>query len=392
VHSRTVGRELEGVSSVRKQILMPRQRIDPAEPPHPITVVPLDERDEFASLTDESPRALEDPWNFSEPMHTSSQPQQDPGPLGPTHQLVARPVRAAAPKPKAVPSRSPYEVELPLQQFGVLSGTMAAAKAHRPRRLVSALLVAAVAAVVAFMGSPWIGGDLGVPAVARSALETISHWSHLLRSSAPSVQVPAAPSDADADRAVATAEQAIPLEPSAPVPSKPVALPAGLPETISSAAPTATSGPANSRERAVITPRDTQHPRVSSQSVAVADADNDVEPDPATVAVVRNVLLRFRRAYEDMNLLAVRQVWPSAAEAELASGFDGLQSQRVNFDDCSVRLRGDAASAACRGSVQQILRTGRGTRRVEGRVWIFTLRRVGTDWEIVTARFTSFAA
>jgi len=119
--------------------------------------------------------------------------------------------------------------------------------------------------------------------------------------------------------------------------------------------------------------------------------DDDVEPDPTTVALVREVLQQFRRAYEEMNMFAVRRVWPVAAEPDLARGLDGVQSQRVSFDDCSVRLHGDEASAACRGNVEQTLRTGRSA-RVEARVWVFTLRKTGAGWHIETARFTSFPA
>jgi hypothetical protein len=391
MRSRTVGQTLEAASSFRERILMPPRRSDAADP-DPITVVPLDQHDELSSLLDEPPPAMEDPWNFSEAAHTAPQPRPDPRPADASQTSLAHPVRDAAPRREArLLPRIPHEVELPLHEFRVLNETVAATRRQRPRRHLFKLFVAAVAAVVAFAASPWSRSDLRVPAIAAPALQMISQWWSEYRRTpaASSVHVPADRGEPNDGHLATTTDREISPEPAPPIVPEPNA-PITLPKNAGAAGrPTATSGPADARGRAV-KPPETPRRAVSSQSVAVAD--DDVEPDPTMVALVRDVLQRFRRAYEEMDTVAVRQVWPVAAEAELARGFDGVQSQRVRFDDCSVRLYGDEASAACRGNVEQTLRTGRTARRVEARVWVFTLRKTGTGWQIETARFTSFSA
>jgi hypothetical protein len=369
---------------------MPPRRSDAAEP-DPITVVPLDQHNELSALLDEPPPAMEDPWNFSEAPHTAPQPRPDPRPADASEASLT-PVRDVAPTREArLLPRIPHEVELPLHRFRVLDETVAATRTRRPRRHLFTLFVAAIAAVVAFAASPWSRVDLRVPAIAAPALQMISQWWSEYRGTpaTPLGHVPADSSEPTDDHLATTADRETSPEPAPPIVAEPNA-PTTLPKNAGAAVgATATSGPGDARGRAV-TPPETPRRRVSSQSAALAD--DDVEPDPTTVALVRDVLQQFRRAYEEMNMLAVRRVWPVASEAELVRGFEGVQSQRVSFDDCSVRLHGDEASAACRGNVEQTLRTGRTARRVEARVWVFTLRRTGIGWQIETARFTSFPA
>jgi hypothetical protein len=102
--------------------------------------------------------------------------------------------------------------------------------------------------------------------------------------------------------------------------------------------------------------------------------------------LVRETLQRYRAAYETLDVSGAREVWPAVNESALARAFDGLQSQRLTFDDCNVELIGPAARAECHGSARYVPKVGSREPRVESRVWNFTLRKSGEAWHIETAR------
>ena len=102
--------------------------------------------------------------------------------------------------------------------------------------------------------------------------------------------------------------------------------------------------------------------------------------------LVRQVLQRYRKAYEGLDARSAQAVWPAVNEAALARAFDGLESQSLTFDACDVRLRGEAASATCHGSARYVPKIGSREPRVEPRVWNFTLHKAGADWTIDAAR------
>jgi hypothetical protein len=122
-------------------------------------------------------------------------------------------------------------------------------------------------------------------------------------------------------------------------------------------------------------------------SPADAGADTDVAADDR----VRDALQQFRRGFESLDVLAVRDAWPTVNVDELARTFRGLESQHVTFDDCSVRRSADAASAACRSHVEYVPKGGVHSSHVEARVWTFNLHNVSDTWKIDTARFTAFS-
>jgi hypothetical protein len=115
----------------------------------------------------------------------------------------------------------------------------------------------------------------------------------------------------------------------------------------------------------------------------------DVTPAPRPIAdeeLVHRTLQQYRRAYEGLDAQSAQNVWPAVNEAALARAFDGLQSQNLNFDDCNVQLRGEAAQARCLGSARYVPKVGSHQPRIEPRIWNFTLRKQGADWKIETAR------
>jgi hypothetical protein len=102
--------------------------------------------------------------------------------------------------------------------------------------------------------------------------------------------------------------------------------------------------------------------------------------------LVRRALQQYRSAYEGLDARLAQAVWPAVNEPALARAFEGLQSQNLTFENCNVELRGPAASAVCRGSARYIPKVGSRAPRVESRVWNFTLRKLGEDWKIESAR------
>jgi hypothetical protein len=101
---------------------------------------------------------------------------------------------------------------------------------------------------------------------------------------------------------------------------------------------------------------------------------------------IKQVLQRYRSAYEGLDARSAHAVWPAVNEAALARAFEGLASQRLTFEACEVKLEGEAAAATCHGSARYVPKVGSREPRVEPRTWDFTLRKNGADWKIQSAR------
>ena len=124
-------------------------------------------------------------------------------------------------------------------------------------------------------------------------------------------------------------------------------------------------------------------------AAAIPPASMPVPPavqGPDDTALVKQALQRYRTAYEGLDAQSAQAVWPAVNQAALAKAFDGLESQSLTFDACDVRVRGEGATAICRGSARYVTKVGSRDPRVEPRVWNFTLRKAGSDWKIDSAR------
>jgi hypothetical protein len=107
---------------------------------------------------------------------------------------------------------------------------------------------------------------------------------------------------------------------------------------------------------------------------------------PSDEALIRRALSRYQAAYERLDAQSARDVWPGVNEHALARAFDELDSQQITFDACDVRPSGGAATATCRGSMRYVAKVGSRDPHVEPRVWTFSLRKLGSDWKIESAR------
>jgi CheY-like chemotaxis protein len=126
---------------------------------------------------------------------------------------------------------------------------------------------------------------------------------------------------------------------------------------------------------------------------AVSSA-SDVPATPAAPAVARSgaderdiyqVLQRYERAYERLDVDAARAVWPSLNARALARAFDGLKAQTLELSHCRVAMKLSEATAVCGGSASYVPRVGRQSARTEPREWTFRLRKVDHDWLIAKA-------
>jgi hypothetical protein len=303
---------------------------------------------------------------------------------------------------------APYELnelDLALPVVPVIAAELPAARAATKRKRL--LLLVSVAAALA-------------SAVAGTLVGRTTHVNRELSSVAPvevaplvaraipmfSGGVPDVPSTLTAELfeappVVPTAQDAFaprvdpvpdPLPPRAPAirPRAPVEAPARVAERVSaapvpaervSAAPvpaervSAAPVPA---ERAVEPPLPaTSHfdpPPASAPALAVDDS-----------ALIRDALQRYRRAYNALDARLAHAVYPGVDETALTRAFEGLQSQSLDFEACTVDAIGMSAHAVCRGSARYVPRIGSRAPRAEPRVWTFRLRKDGGDWTIESA-------
>jgi hypothetical protein len=254
------------------------------------------------------------------------------------------------------------------------------------------VLVAAASFAAIVLGATWLEHARPTTLLARSTTTL-----------APLVET-AAPIAVEAAEPVATDAPAYVAPPPAPEPVAPI--------------PTATSGVRDSEPPTAEPPPVTRPAEPAPEArMAVAPALSEIaiatvppvippvpqplaasNPPPAAVApaavvrpanddqLVRQALQRYRTAYEGLDAPSARAVYPAVNEAALARAFDGLESQTLTFDACDVQMRGDAATATCRGSARYVPKVGSREPRTEPRTWTFALRRAGADWTIESAR------
>jgi hypothetical protein len=116
-------------------------------------------------------------------------------------------------------------------------------------------------------------------------------------------------------------------------------------------------------------------------------------PEPTTpppkkeddAALVRGILDRYAEAYTHLDADAAKAVWPSVNRAALSRAFNGLNEQRIAFNDCSVDVRSTQARATCSGSTTWEPKIGGGP-RTDTRRWAFDLEKSGDALIIRDAR------
>jgi hypothetical protein len=98
---------------------------------------------------------------------------------------------------------------------------------------------------------------------------------------------------------------------------------------------------------------------------------------------IRDVLGRYRSAFNTLDSRAARQVWPSVDERTLDRAFGQLREQNVSFARCTIDVKGVLAEASCSGTTRFVPRVGNHSPQVESRRWSFSLRKAyDGGWQI----------
>jgi hypothetical protein len=173
------------------------------------------------------------------------------------------------------------------------------------------------------------------------------------------------------------------LDPAAPLPVPPGSSPGLL-------AP----APAGTQPPPAAEPSDTVSSAGEPSAIRAASEVAESSPLPPAAPIdtgrleeqrIRAILGEYRSAYERLDASAAKAVWPSVDQRALARAFEGLRSQGLAFDDCQMQVRGQQATATCRGRATFVPRVGSSGERTERRQWTFELQKVGESWLIRSA-------
>ena len=126
-----------------------------------------------------------------------------------------------------------------------------------------------------------------------------------------------------------------------------------------------------------------------STAAASPPAPRPAAAAPATAAIapagdvdnsaIRDVLGRYRSAFNTLDARAAHQVWPTVNQRTLDRAFGQLQQQNVSFDRCTIAVKGVMAEANCNGTTRFVPRVGSRSEQIESRQWNFSLRRANSS-------------
>ena len=175
------------------------------------------------------------------------------------------------------------------------------------------------------------------------------------------------------------------------VPSVPAATPPVLQSVIGSAPLTtasATSGaPAERVDASPTSPPDRAavEPPISAAVFPTPTAPVSIVSASTTV---QRVVSQYARAFGTLDASQVKAMWPTVNEPALRRAFDGLESQNVDIESCTITVTAPSAVALCEGTASYVPKVGSKKLRRERREWTFYLLEKGAQWSIleVTSR------
>ena len=293
--------------------------------------------------------------------------------------------REAAAAEQALVARDRRPVAAQLAAAAVFLTAISSAAVYEPKLLLSRNLVAPSRLIEPIAPEPLADGDLVQAAAAVPPRSSIP--------SAPTAVAVTAMVDAPPEPVRAPSRLSTP-----PIQNAPRPAPASVQPAQSQPAPVqSASTPAVELQQAPVPPRTVQMlpPRPLSDSVNASNVVTPTTPAAVPAVLVSNIderarvdqtLQLYRRAYNRLDARQAQAVYPAVNASALAHAFESLESQMLSFDSCDFDVQGQVAAVTCHGTSEYVPKFGSHVRRVESRVWNFTLRKDGSDWKIEAAR------
>ena len=115
---------------------------------------------------------------------------------------------------------------------------------------------------------------------------------------------------------------------------------------------------------------------------SAAPAADDTELQQKNVL---EVLHRYRRAFEKLDVRAAKAIYPTLDARALQRAFRDIDAQQMQFARCDMLIKGRDADASCLGEATYRPKVGSRLVRVTEREWKFNLSRDDAGWQIVNA-------
>jgi tetratricopeptide (TPR) repeat protein len=291
------------------------------------------------------------------------------------------------------------ELEPALPAISEIAADLHTARA-RGRRKRPTLLAAVAAALVGVIVGALAGGatqvhrlvtradSVPVAPLAGNAMPMFSVSPPVLTATLPAEFVePAATAAVAPEPIVAVRADPVPPPRAARGVRAGIATPPPIAESVSPAVADRPS-PVSVVERPSATPASVERvpeppPAVSARVERPSDAAPAIAADDP--ALIRAALQRYRHAYNTLDARLAHATYPGVDEAALTRAFEGLRSQALEFEACSVDALAESARAVCRGSARYVPKIGSREPHAETRVWTFKLKKNDGDWRIESA-------
>jgi hypothetical protein len=156
--------------------------------------------------------------------------------------------------------------------------------------------------------------------------------------------------------------------------SSPVGTPARTAADVPVPVPAGTSGAPTDEGRPAV-----ERP-VSADIVAAERAP--AVPVVTPISAIQRALGQYQSAYSQLDVAAVRRLWPTVDGKALAKAFDQVRQENLTFDSCDVGVYGRTAVASCAGTTQYVPKVGSKSTRVERQQWRISLSQATDAWVI----------
>jgi hypothetical protein len=123
-------------------------------------------------------------------------------------------------------------------------------------------------------------------------------------------------------------------------------------------------------------PRPVVPPEVRDMS----PADRIYQKESSALA---RVLGHYEQAYDRLDAHSAAAVWPSVDARALSRAFARLQSQDIDFGNCTFSVSASDAAARCAGVLRYAQRIGDTALKTEQHIWTIEFARAGESWQIV---------